>query len=888
MTLDLQEWQDISSSERSDFCQALVEMLPGLSQHTCSKGYEGGFIQRLYDGTYLGHIIEHVALEISSLCGIGVNFGKTRYAGREGLYEIVTCFKNEYAMRECLRTAVRLVQALLVNKKYNLELARTEIKKIIEKTAMGTTTAALIEVLRQRGIPHRFLNEGSLIQLGYGKKCRRIQTAVTDKTSLIAADIAQDKNLTKKILKQNMLPVPHGIIIENEKEVENEEEIAEKIEIAIKTVASPFVVKPIDGNHGRGVSLNLKTSAEVTAAYHLAKEISDRVIIEEMCTGHDYRILVVGGKLIAAAQRISPTVIGDGEKTLQQLIDHLNSDPKRGSGHDKFLTLVEVDSIMEQYLKKIDLKLNDIIEKNRKVKLRENANLSSGGTAADVTDKVHPEVAKLCERAAKHIGLDICGIDLIHTDISLPPEAGVKIIEINAGPGLRMHISPTSGRGRAVAEKIVESIIPLPDNGRIPIVTVTGTNGKTTTVRLLHKIISCDDTCVGLTTTDGIWIGQEKIFAGDTTGPRSAQAVLSDPNVDLAVLEVARGGILRGGLGYDWSDVAVITNIKEDHIGQNGIEDVDDLVWIKSLTAERVKVGGVLVLNADDSTTLSIQSRPNVQKQMLDIFLFSISIENIHFLNHVAAGGSGCCLENGWIVLYRNTRVTRLIPVHEIPITHRGKALFNVANVLAATAAAVALGSSLQQIRQGLSQFSAVQANLGRFNIYKIRNSYVVLDYGHNKDAFSAVGDYLSNIQGYTKKVVLSLPGDRRDDLIQHSAVSVASFCDEIFLRDDQDRRGRAPGEIPSMCQKIIRSTFPDRRTTIIPSGTEALKSIVDDLGEQEILVLFYDELSEVLSVILNYDPQPLDYIPAVGQSDLEHAQFLREYFEESTYVRPF
>lgn len=854
MTLDLERWSEVASTSVPYFAQKLVSVFPGLAEHTCSKGYDGGFVQRLQSGTYLAHIIEHMALELSTLSGIGVTYGKTRYAGRSGSYEVITRFKNECGMQECLRSAVQIALNLLEKKEIVLSEYIERIRNETSRTALGTTSAALLDAVRTRNIPYRFIGDGSLLQIGYGCKSKRLQTAVTEKTNLISADLAQDKDLTKKILEQNFLPVPLGFIATKE----------EEIVANLHDLTPPYVVKPLDGNHGRGVCLNLNSLEEVVEAFHFAQGMSEAVIVEEMCAGSDYRILVLDGKLIAAAERKPPSVIGDGEKTLSQLIDILNSNPARGSGHDNILSKIEVDHIIENHLKKLNISLSDVIEKGRVVKLRENANLSSGGTASDVTDMVHPEVVALCERAARIVGLDICGIDLIHKDITLPVSAGAKIIEVNAGPGIRMHIAPSEGKGRPVAEMILEKVMPSPETGRIPIVTVTGTNGKTTTVRLIHKIISLNRKNVGLTTTDGIWIGKEKIYKGDTTGPRSAQAVLADPSVEFAVLEVARGGILRSGLGYDWSDVAVVTNISEDHIGQDGIEDMDDLVWIKSLTAERVRIGGTLVLNADDERVLAIRERPRVVEQMLNIFLFAMEKNNAHFISHIEKGGRGCCIENDWLVYYDGLRTQHILRLKEIPVTLGGKALFNVANVLAAVAACISSKISMEQLRDGLKGFKSTEENLGRFNVYKVRDSYVILDYGHNAEAFHSVGNYLNELKGYRKKVIMSLPGDRPDELIKKCAIHVSNFCEEIYFRDDLDLRGRQYLEVPQLCLEALAESGAYSQASIISQTPASVYKVIDQLKAGEILVIFYDTLAEILPTILDYDPQPVDFIPDV------------------------
>lgn len=874
MTLDLQEWADIPSNEVPDFIENLLKMLPGLSQHTCSPGYVGGFVERLKRGTYMGHIVEHIAIELSNLSGHEISYGKTRYAGQPGLYEVVTRFKNEEGMQECMRQAVSIAKAAVFSETIEIQEIIIQVKKIISETALGPSGQALVDAALKKGIPFRRLGEHSLIQLGYGKNIRRVQAAVSSKTSNIAVEIAQDKFFTKQLLSENFLPVPEGLIIKSISELES----------AMQQIAAPYAIKPVDGNHGNGVALNLISKEEVARAFQFAQSFSRNVLIEEMCTGKDYRILVIDGVLAAAAERLPPFVVGDGTKTILQLIEKLNLDPRRGEGHMNTLTKIDIDETLLSVINKSNLSLEHILNTGEKIILRENANLSSGGTATDVTDQVHPDIKILCERAARVVGLDICGLDLIHSDISHAPGSSAKIIEVNAGPGLRMHLAPNEGKARPVGERIIDMLYPTKESARIPIVAVTGTNGKTTTVRMIHKVLSSlNACCVGLTTTDGIWIGGKKIFTGDTTGPKSSQLVLSDPTVGTAVLEVARGGLLRGGLAYDWSDVAVVTNISPDHIGQNGIDDLEDLLWIKSLVAERVKENGTVVLNADDELTLSIQDNPRVLRQNPKFFLFSKNEINAVLQNHISAGGSACWIENSWIMVRHNGATQHIAQVHNIPATMGGLAEFQIYNVLASIAACAALGTEPKKAIEVLKTFHSGQENLGRFNIYKIRDSYIVLDYGHNQEALSSVGRIMKKLKGYQKTAVIALPGDRSTKLIKDTAAELSGHYNRFILKDDDDLRGRKSGEVPAIVREEILNKNPSAKTEIILNEIDAVKKALDQAGKNEIIAIFYDNLKNVQSLLLQYDPQPVDSIPfleektskipLIDRTEKQHAQ---------------
>ncbi len=852
MRIDLESHVELRSDKIPNFIPALVNLLPGITGHTCSIGKEGGFIQRLKSGTYLGHIIEHLALELITVAGSPVSFGKTvRAVNSLSQFEVVVGFRSEPGMRCALEQAVNMTQHLLSGQFFDLQKALHQIREALATSRLGISTAAILDAAQKRGIPCRILPGDGLIQLGQGRKMRRMHTAVSDKTNLVSADIAQDKELTKQILREYFIPVPRGQTVQSVKELRN----------AIKSVPPPYVIKPMDGNHGRAVSLNLQNENEVLRAFALAKKYSDKVVIEEMIFGRDYRLLMVDGKMVAAAERIPPHVCGDGISTVENLIDKLNMQPGRDVGHESILTKIEPDSILVECLRKQKLNLKSVPKKDQLVCLRPTGNLSSGATAIDVTEKVHPEIVKLCERAARAIGLDICGIDLIHNDISEPADEDVKIIEINAGPGLRMHLVPSAGKPRAVGDSIIDMLYPE-DNGRIPIVAVTGTNGKTTVVRLLHKILSLSkDQTVGMTSTDGIWVGSQKIVSGDMTGPKSTRLLLADTNVDAAVLEVARGGLKRNGLGYDWADIGIITNIRTDHIGQDGIEDLEDLVWIKSLVAERVRENGTIILNADDPLSLQLKYNSYLQKGNRHIFLYSTSTNNRAIQEHVNCGNSACWVEGDTVYIKHQNYSGPLYKIASIPITLNGLAEFQVSNILAVTAAAITAGISSLQIIRGMQTFIPAKENLGRVNLFKVKAGYVILDYGHNEDAISAIGKILNKFGGFKKTAVLGLPGDRHNRLIEDTGKAAGNIFDKFVLRDDVDLRGRKSGEIPAILQNAIQiqNLVVDCKTVLNP--LEATRHALRELSANEIVVVFYEKLHETLSVLKEFDAEAISNI---------------------------
>jgi cyanophycin synthetase len=843
MTLDLQDLYERESYEVPRFVERLLTCLPGVHQHGCGKGEPGGFIERLHGGTYFGHIVEHVALELTEPVGIPATYGKTVSAPTPGCYYVVVEYKSELGMRALLRVAVDLVEALVAGQSFPLEERLEDVRRLVRRTALGPSTKAIADAAARRGIPWTRISDGSLLRLGYGRHMRYLQAAVSGNTSDIAVDMASDKALAKRLLDEAGIPVPNGIVVSS---LDEASDIFEQL-------GTPLAVKPVDGNHGNGITLYVTTRQELRAAFHDARQVSSKVLIEEQFEGEDYRVLVINGRVVAASQRIPAHVIGNGLDTVDQLIRVLNDDPRRGEGHEKALTRVSVDARMLSVLQRQGLSLAAVPERDQRVVLSDTANLSTGGTAVDVTDALHPELGRMCERAAKAIGLDICGVDLVVPTIEAPFESG-GIVEVNAGPGLRMHLFPDAGTPRDVATSIVEMLYPHQSNGRIPIISVTGTNGKTTTTRMIGHTVERTGHTVGMTTTDGIDIGGSRVVTGDTTGPRSARTVLMDRSVDVAVLETARGGIMRGGLGYDWSDIGVITNIQWDHVGQDGIEDLDDIVHVKSLVAERVRAGGTLVLNADDPTVMGLLSLRRVQRVSRHIILFSLHSDNPHVQSHRKNGGTAVYLHDGVVMECNGDTESAIVDVETVPVTLHGLAEFQIANVLAATAACRAFGLSPDAVAAGMRSFSNDSQNLGRCTMYCVKDGYAVLDYGHNPEAIASVLRLAHRCPVTRVTAVLSLPGDRADWFIQEAAKVAARGCHRLIVHEDEDRRGRREGEVPELILSAAQEASPSCQCRIVRKSADAVQTALQDMMPGEIIVIFCDQFQQVTQLLEEYD----------------------------------
>lgn len=833
MTLDLEDLTDRPSDSVAGFTRNLIGLLPGLQEHRCSPGYVGGFVERLHKGTYFAHIVEHIALEISELVGIGVGYGKSIYGNATGIYQVIIRYKNEEGMKEVLRTSVKLADAVAHGQPFDLETCLISIKNRIRKSELGPSTVAIIKAAEKRNIPWKRLTEFSLVQLGYGKFRKFIQATTSSMTSDIAVDIAQDKDMTKKFLQEGAIRVPFGRVVNT---------LEEALEV-FNEIGAAVVVKPHDGNHGRGVSLNLTTKEEVAVAFEIAQSHSGSVLVEEFFQGNDYRIIVVGGKMIAAARREAAHVIGDGIHNLAELVALENMNSMRGEGHEKPLTKITFDPGNEALLKRNNMSLEMIPLKGQKIYLRETANLSTGGTAIDVTEVVHEEIKLLCERAAKIIGLDICGIDLIMEDISRPLAGQTGgVIEVNAGPGIRMHHHPHQGEARDVGGAIIDFMYPGNHNGRIPIISVTGTNGKTTVTRLISHIVKQTGITVGSTTTDGIFINNKMVAEGDTTGPLSAQNILFDPTVDFAVFETARGGLAKRGLGYDWSDVGIITNVAADHLGQDGINSIDDVLKIKSLVVERVRKGGTVILNADIPELVALVENPQMEMDQKNVVFFSTKENSPVIHQHIMEGKTAFFLKQGRLYHAYEGIERFVMEAREIPMTIHGSAVFHIANVLSAMAACKAVGLPYKVILEGLKSFDLNEDNPGRTNIYKINEGFVLLDYAHNPEALLNIGDMVRRWDISQLTGVIAVPGDRADELVKMSGIAAAHVFKKIIIREDADLRGRARGEVAHLIMTGILNENTDSVASIVFDPEESLTKAVQEMRSNEVVAYFYED----------------------------------------------
>ena len=832
--VDLQEWTERFSNELGDFCLRLVEDLPTLADHYCSRGKLGGFLERLQEGTLIGHVIEHVTIDLLTQAGQTIKYGKTMAILEEpGLYEIIFNYEAKEGAVEAFKQAFTLVKTLLNQGTFDVLQAVNRIKEVMSEYELGSSTKVIVEACQDRGIPVHRLNEGSLLQLGYGRNQRRIQATMTDATSSIGVDIACDKEMTKKILSDGGVPVPWGHIVRTEEEV---------IRVFLD-METTVVIKPLHGNQGKGVTLQLTSVAEVRAAFKVAQTYGDWVIIEEYITGLHYRLVVVGDRLIAAAQRIPAHVLGDGSSTIAELVAQTNEDPLRGDDHEKALTKIKIDPVVLLTLSQKQLALSSVPEQGEVVYLRDSANLSTGGIAEDVTDSVHPDNVDLVVYASKLIGLDVVGIDLVIEDI----EASYRhknghIIEVNAAPGIRMHHFPSVGKARDVGKAIVEQVLPS-GNGRIPIVAITGTNGKTTTTRMISKILTDQQLLVGMSSTDGIYINQKLWVKGDMTGPESARTVLRHPDVQVAVLETARGGILRAGLGYEYADVAVITNVSNDHLGQYGIETLEDIAHVKSLVAEVVKPHSYVVLNADDPLVVQMAKRTKGR-----VIYFSTEKDNVCVRKHLGIGGTAVFVRRGTILLCQGSKSCRICSVKQIPVTWDGKAKHNIHNVLASVAAGWALGLSAVAIRNSLQNFSSdAEHNRGRLNLYELNGVRVFVDYGHNAAGIREVAKTLKQFKCGSLVGCITVPGDRPDESVREVGRIAAQGFKRLIIREDSDLRGRKPGEIAQLLyDEAVRSGMNQDKIEVVRSEIEAFRRGLDSCVSGDIFVMFYEHIEPI------------------------------------------
>ncbi len=837
MVLDLEELEELPTNKIDGFLSRLKDMFPSMHGHRCSVGEPGGFFQRVEEGTWMGHVIEHIALEIQSLAGMETGFGRTRGTGNPGEYNVVFAYTEEEVGRFAAKSAVRIAEALIAGESYDLESDIQTMRELREENRLGPSTGSIVEEAVSRGIPWIRLNKYSLVQLGYGANQKRIQATVASTTSNIAVEIACDKEDTKDILEDNGISVPRGRIVRSE----------EGLFDAIRQIGYPVVTKPVNGNHGRGATTNILNDEDAKIAFAAAQEHSRSVIVEKFITGFDYRLLVINHQFVAGAKRTPASVVGDGKSTIQQLVDEVNKDPRRGYGHEKVLTAIKIDHHTEVILKEQGLTLDSVVPDGELLLLKPTANLSTGGTAEDITDIVHPYNVFMAERISKIIGLDICGIDIIAPDLSTPiDENGGAVIEVNAGPGFRMHLAPTHGLPRNVAGAVVDMLFPVGTPFKIPIIAITGTNGKTTTTRLMAHIVKNMGYKVGFTTSDGIYIQNRMLQKGDCTGPNSAEFVLKDPTVNFAVLETARGGMLRSGLGFGACNTAIVTNIAADHLGLKGINTVEELARVKAIVAESVVKDGYAILNADDDLVYNM--RKNLQ---CNIAYFSMDENNPRIVEHCKNGGLAAIYENGYVTISKGEWKMRVEKAVNIPLTFRGHAKFNILNVLPTVMAAFIHGFKIGDIKSALETFIPSPAQTpGRMNMFRFKNFDLMLDYAHNPAGFMAIADFLESVEATEKIGIIAGVGDRRDEDILELGKLSARMFDKIIIRQDKNLRGRSEESLIGLMKDGIKSIDPNKEVMIIPKESEAIEYAVSNAKKDSFIVICSDVVPDALDLV--------------------------------------
>jgi len=855
LLVDLGELEDFPTGRLPGFVDRLLTLIPTLQEHTCSYDEPGGFVRRMTEdeGTWLGHVLEHVAIELQCLAGTPVSYGKTRSRDLpQGQYHVIYSYEEESVGLRAGELGLELILHLLPPERAAHDSSPfdfpAELERFIrraQRRAFGPSTASLVQAAEARDIPWIRLNERSLVQLGHGKYQRRIQATVTSETRHTAVEIASDKRLTNQILEDLGLPVPRQRIVDDEEEAV---EAAERL-------GYPVVVKPLDGNHGRGVSINLTDAEQVRTAYEKAYERSSYVIVESFQTGHDYRILVVNGKVVAVAERVPGHVVGDGRHTVSELVEIVNSDPRRGVGHEKVLTRLEIDHQAERLLEQAGLTIDSVLPEGQIFSLRSTGNLSTGGTAIDKTDAIHYDNRIMAERAVKAVGLDVGGVDFISPDIARSyQQVGGVIVEINAAPGFRMHVAPTEGKPRDVAGPVLDMLFPQGTPYRIPIAAITGTNGKTTTTRMVGHILKLSGCHVGMTTSDGVYIDGVLSVKGDMTGPWASHLVLRDPNVDAAVLETARGGIVRSGLGWRKCKVAAVLNVASDHLGMGGVNDLDELAEIKQVIVEVAQ--DYCVLNADDDRVARMAEHSHGKP-----FWVTMDRNNERVRRHIRDRGKAVVLEEGlngrMIVLYDGEEHIPVLWARQIPATVEGHAIHNVQNAMFATAIALAMGISLENVRQGLRTFTTdFFQTPGRMNFYNEHPFRVLLDYAHNAHGMASMAQTVRDLTVHGRRIgVISGPGDRRDQDILDIARAAAPGFDLILLREDDNRRGRKPGEVGDLLRRgLLEAGFPeDRIAEGIYDEEEAVQRALETAQPGDLLVIFGDKLDRSWQQIVSF-----------------------------------
>jgi cyanophycin synthetase len=837
--LDLEEMEHRPTNKIDGFRENLEKVLPTLYEHRCSELRPGGFFERVDEGTWMGHVIEHVALELQTLAGMDMGFGRTRGTGKEGEYYVVFDYMEEEAGIYAAKAAFKLCEALIEGNLYDITADVQKMRELREETRLGPSTGCIVEEAAKRGIPYIRLNKGSLVQLGYGINQQRIRATIAGTTSCIAVDIAGDKDETKRLLEAAEIPVPKGSIIRSEDELQN----------AIDKIGYPCVLKPLNGNHGKGATTNIVNIDQALTAFVAAQKYGRYVIVEKFITGFDFRLLCINNKFICAALRTPAAVTGDGEHSIQWLIEETNKDERRGYGHEKVLTQIKIDDFTQKMLDDKGYTLETIPKKGEQVLVKPTANLSTGGTSTDVTDEVHPNNIFMAERISKIIGLDICGIDIMAPNLQVPiNENGGAVLEVNAAPGFRMHIEPSEGIARNVAEPVIDMLFPKENTGRIPIIAITGTNGKTTTSRLVAHIAKAAGYKVGYTTSDGVYIQNQMMMKGDCTGPASAHFVLKDPTVDFAVLESARGGILRSGLAFRNCDIAIVTNVTADHMGLGGIDSLAQMAKVKSVVPETVYKHGYAILNADDDLVYDMR-----KELKCNVALFSMDENNPRIIKHCKNGGLASVFENGYVTIMKGTWKIRVEKVANIPITYGGKALHNVMNTLPAILATYLYKNiKVADIKLALETFipSATQTP-GRLNMFQFKHFNFLADFAHNPAGLQLLCDFVGKMEGTPKVGIISGTGDRRDEDIRELGAISAKYFDEIIIRQDKHLRGRTAENIVELLIEGINSEKTrEIPVTVILNEKEAIMHAYNTAKPGSLITIMCDVVAEAIDLI--------------------------------------
>ncbi len=852
LKLDIGNWEQLPTNKIDGFGESLERLLPTLRSHRCSEGVEGGFFSRVKEGTWLGHVVEHIALELQTLAGMDCGFGRTRSTSVDGIYHVVFSYFIEKAGVYAAKAAVNLVQNILDNLDYKLDDDIRELKRLYSSGKLGPTTFSIVKEAERRNIPYTRLNNQSLLIMGQGCNQRTICASVASTTSSLAVDLASDKEATRNLLSQSSIPVPMGMLINDLIE----------LEAAVEEIGFPLATKPVNGNHGRGITTRITTMEQAIHGFYAAQKISDDVIVERHIYGMDFRFLVINYKLIAVAKRTPAMVIGHDGLTIKELINETNSDARRGEAHENVLTRIELDAATQSILAKKNLTINSVLPIGEVLFLKDTANLSSGGTARDVTDSVHPHNVLMAERIARLMNLDICGIDIMAEDIEIPvTEVNGAVLEVNAGPGFRMHLAPAKGIARNVAEPLLNMLYPDNASARIPIVAVTGTNGKTTVTRLIAHFAQAAGHHTGYTTSDGIYIDGTTISLGDCSGPASADTVLRDPIVDFAVLECARGGILRSGLGFDNCNISVVTNITDDHLGLNDIDTLEQLARVKAVVAQSTFDHGYAILNADDDLVYEMKNNLDC-----NIALFSMDATNERIKKHCSEGGLAAYIEDDYFIISKGEWKTRISEVAQVPLTFSGTCEMMIKNVLPALLAASLSNFSQETITSALKSFIPSPAiTPGRMNLFRFKKFQLMVDYAHNTDGFIQIQKYLQHVDATKKIGIIGAAGDRREEDIKNIGRYSAQMFDEIIIRHDRDNRGRTKQELSQFLLDGIREINTSIEVSIISDEIESIQHAIDHAKTGEFIFLSVDDIQTTLAYVeeqIIKDNAPINLVP--------------------------